>query len=85
MTAIIVMYRCLVESGLSFNAVTWYGNLSVKNRPQLARIVNAASKIMGAVQKQLCDLHLSVCRKSLSVLHHKAHPLHFCFQHLLSG
>ena len=25
------VYRCLVESVLSFSIVTWYGNLSVKN------------------------------------------------------
>ena len=80
------VYRCLVESVLSFNIVTWYGNLSVKNRARLARVVNTASKIIGVEQKQLCDLyHLSVCRMSLSILHDKTHPLNFCFQHLLSG
>ena len=79
------VYRCL-ESDLSFNIVTWYGNLSVKNRARLARVVNTASKIIGVEQKQLCDLyHLSVCRKSLSILHDKTHPLNFCFQHLPSG
>ena len=39
------VYRCLVESVLSFNIVTWYGNLSVKNRARLARVVNTASKL----------------------------------------
>ena len=80
------VYRRLVESVLSFNIVTWYGNLSVKNRAWLARVVNTASKIIGVEQKQLCDLyHLSVCRKSLSILHDIPHPLNFCFQHLPSG
>ena len=80
------VYRCLVESVLSFNIVTWYGNLSVKNRARLAPVVNMASKIIGVEQKQLCDLyHLSVSRKSLSILHGKTHPLNFCFQHLPSG
>ena len=80
------VYRCLVDSALSLNIVTWYGNLSVKNRARLARVVNTASKIIGAEQKQLCDLyHLSVCRMSLSILHDKTHPLNFCFQHLPSG
>ena len=79
------VYHCLVDSVLSFNTLTWYRNLSVKNRARLARVVNTASKIIGAVQKQLCDLfHLSVCRKSLSI-HDKTHPLNFCFQHLPSG
>ena len=63
------VYRCLVESILSFNIVTWYGHLSVKNRAPLARVVNTASKIIGVEQKQLCGLfHLFVYRKSLSIL-----------------
>ena len=45
------VYRCLVESVLSFNIVTWYGNMSVKNGARLARVVNTASKIIGAKQK----------------------------------
>ena len=65
------VYRCLVESVLAFNIVTWYGH-------RLARVVNTARKIIGAAQKQLCDLfHRSVCRKSLSILHDKTHPLNF--------
>ena len=45
------VHRCLVESVLSFSIVTWYGNLSVKNRARLARVVNTVSKIIGATQK----------------------------------
>ena len=79
-------YRCLVESALCFNIVTWYGNLSVKNRAWLAPVFNTASKIIAAKQKQLCDLyHLSVCRKSVSILHDKTRPLNVCFQHLPFG
>ena len=47
------VYRCLVESVLSSNIVTWYGNLSVKNRVRLARVVTTASKIVGVDQKQM--------------------------------
>ena len=80
------VYCCLVESVLSFNIVTWYRNLSVKNRAQLARVINTASKIIGAKQKLLYDLyHFSGCRKSGSILHDKTHPLKKLFQHLLSG
>ena len=57
--------------------------MSVKNRARLARVVNTASKIIGVEQKQLREkFHLCVCRKSLSILHDKTHPLNFCFQHL---
>ena len=66
--------------------LVWKLNLSVKNRARLARVVNTASKITGAIQKQLCDLyHLSVRRKSASILHDKTPPLNVCFQHLPSG
>ena len=45
------VYRCLVDSVLSFNTVTRYGNLSDKDRARLARVVNTASKIIGDEQK----------------------------------
>ena len=48
--------------------------------------LSTSSKIIDAKQKQLCALyHLSVCRKSVSILHDKTHPLNFCFQYLPSG
>ena len=62
-------YHCLVESILTSNLVTWYRNLSLKNRAQLAWVINTASKIVGSTQKQLGDLFcLSVGGKSLSSL-----------------
>ena len=78
------VYRCLVEIVFSFNIVNWYGHLSVKNRAQLARVVNTASKIIAAEKAAVWSV-LSLCRKSLSILHDKTHPIHFCFQHLMSG
>ena len=38
----------LVESVLTFNIVVWYGNLGVKGKAKLARIVGMAGKINGA-------------------------------------
>ena len=76
------VYRCLVENVLSFNIVTWYGNLSVKNRARLARVVNTASKIIRAKQKQLCDLYhifLSVESHSRSAFVTKRMRLTFAF------
>ena len=78
------VYRCLVDSILSVYLVTLHENLSVENSFRPARVVNTDSKIVGSKQRQLCDLfHLSVRRKSLSVLLDKTHPLN-CFQHLPS-
>ena len=41
-------YCCLVEDILTFEI-----SVSVKNRARLARVVNTASKIVGAEQRQL--------------------------------
>ena len=43
-------HRGLIESILSFNIVTWYGNVNSKNRTKLARIVNIATKLIGREQ-----------------------------------
>ena len=48
--------RSLVQSILVFNIVTRYGNLTVKNRARLARVVSLAGKIIGSKQNQLSDL-----------------------------
>ena len=58
-------YRSLVESILSFNITAWYGNLSVKNKNKLSKIVNIAEKVIGKSQKQLCNIFDSaVLRKA---------------------
>ena len=46
-----LVYMGLIESVLSFNIITWYGNVSAKNKTKLARVVNAASKLIGNEQK----------------------------------
>ena len=48
-----MIYRGLVEDILSFNIVTWLGNITVKNKARLARIVNTVSKLIGRDQRQL--------------------------------
>jgi len=42
-----IIYKNLIESILTFNMAMWYGNLNVKGRSKLQRIVNLASKIQG--------------------------------------
>ena len=48
-----LVYRGLIESVLSFNIITWYGNVSAKNNIKRARVVNTASKLIGNEQKHL--------------------------------
>ena len=54
-----IVYKSLVESVLTFNIVVWYGNLGVKGKAKLARIVGMAGKTIGAKQDSLSDLYLT--------------------------
>ena len=50
-------YKGLIESVLSFNIITWYGNVSDKNKLKLARVINTASKVIGKEQKHLSSIY----------------------------
>ena len=50
--------RGLIESVLSFNIISWYGNVSAKNKVKLTRVVNTASKLIGNEQKHLSSIYL---------------------------
>ena len=78
-----LFYRCLIESVLSFNVITWYGNVSGKNKVKLARVVNTASKLIGNDQKQLPSIYKDALkRKSTQILYDPAHRLNQAFQKL---
>ena len=80
------VYRSLIESVLVFNIVSWYGNLTVKSKAKLVRVVSLAGKIIGSKQIQLSDLyHQAVTRKSFDILLDKTHPLNSEFEMLPSG
>ena len=79
------VYRSLIESILTFNIITWFGNLSVKDRARLSRVVKLAGRIIGSQQKQLPDLyHQAVYRKARKIRLDPTHPLHNSFQLLPS-
>ena len=81
-----IVYKSLVESVLTFNTVVWYGNLGVKWKAKLARIVGMAGKITGAKQGSLSDLYLTaVERKTARILDDAKHCLFSQFQKLQSG
>ena len=81
-----LVYRSLIESVLSFNIITWYGNVSGKNKVKLARVVNTASKLIGNNQNQLSSIYKDALkRKSTQILYDPAHPLNQAFQKLPSG
>ena len=80
------IYRSIVESIMTFNIITFYGYLSVKDKARLNRIVNIASKVVGQKQKGLNDLYQTVAqKKSKSIIKDSTHPLHNHFEILPSG
>ena len=74
-----LVYRSLIESVLSFNVITWYGNVSGKNKVKLARVVQNDQKQLSSIYKD------GLKRKSTQILYDPAHPLIQAFQKLPSG
>ena len=54
-----------IESVLSFSMLCWYGNLNVKDKASLTKIVKACGKIIGAKQSRLTDLYNRFVQKRL--------------------
>ena len=81
-----LVYRGLIECVLSFNIITWYGNVSAKNKIKPARIVNTATKLTGNEQKHLSSIYnAALNRKARQILYDPTHPLNDAFQKLPSG
>ena len=82
-----MIYRSLVESILTFNIVTFYGHLTVKQKNRLNKIVNIATKFINLKQKSLNDLYQQAIskKKRRSIINDPTHPLHSCFEIMPSG
>ena len=63
-----MIYRSLVESILTFNIVTFYGHLTVKQKNRLNKIVNIATKLINLKQKILNDLYQQAISKKAEAL-----------------
>ena len=70
-----IFYKSYIESVLSFSMICWYGNLNVKDKASLAKVVKAGDKIIGAKQSSLADLYNRfVHKKAESILSANGHP-----------
>ncbi len=85
--AIMKLFYCaFIESVLSFCMVTWFGNLSLKNRTALGQIVKWAGKLIGETQLSPEALYArQLQRLTGSILADRSHPLYGEFQILPSG
>ena len=83
---LVSVYRCCIESVLTFNIISWFGHLSVRDKTRLSRIVNICSKLVGVRFHDLEKIYTQALRrKSLLIMKDKSHPLHNHFQYLPSG
>lgn len=81
-----MFYRCFIESVISFSLVSWFSNLSLKNKNSLNQIVRWASKLIGQPQLNLEPLYNGqLLRLAGSILNDPSHPLYSEFQPLPSG
>lgn len=80
------VYQSLIESVLTFNIVSWFGHLGVRDKTKLNRVVKQGNKITGQAQTSL-TAHYSkaVCRVSHKIIEDKSHPLSCHFELLPSG
>ena len=85
-TVLVSVYRCCIESILTFNIVSWFGHISVRDKTRLTKIVNISSKIVGTKLKDLAELYNhALRRKGLSILRDPSHPLNDKLHYLPSG
>ena len=81
-----MVYRSLTESVLSFNIISWLGNLSEKCKKKLTMVIKQGIKITGREQLSLEDLYSrSATKKAVQIYSYPTHPLHPSFQMLPSG
>ena len=80
------VYKCLIESILMFNSVAWYGNLTVRDKSRLNKVVNVAGKVVGRKQKQPSELYNVIMKKKADrIVYDQSHPLNGSFELLPSG
>ena len=78
--ALSMLYHAHICSILRFSISAWFGNLILKNRNNLSKVVNAASKIIGVKEDPLVLLFEKGTLKTANkILKLKKHPLNLEF------
>ena len=79
-------YRCFIESILTFSFICWFGNLAMKSKNVLNRIVNVCGKVVGERQDCLRELYeRRVEKKARMVANDENHVLTHLYELLPSG
>jgi len=83
----LLFYQAILESIFEYGITSWYGNLTVQSKSQIARQIKIAMKIMG-VKNYLPPQKIyeqSVIRQAQKIVSDPTHILHPEFQLLPSG
>ena len=79
-------YCAAIESILTFSITVWYSSVCQKDKDQLERIVQTASKIIGSDMKPVASIHsLRSDHKVMAIVQDTLHPANHLFQPLPSG
>ena len=85
-TMLTLFYRAFIESVLTFCLVSWFGNVSLKNRNCLNQIVKWSCKVIGESQLYPESLYAKQLQRiGNSIVRDDSHPLNGEFQLLPSG
>ena len=81
-----LFYSAFIESIISFSIICWYGNLNIKDKNHLGRIVRTASKIAGVNFSSLDHVfQRQMLKKAKSIRMDSSHPLSSEYKLLPSG
>uniref|UniRef100_A0A3P9MZN2 Reverse transcriptase domain-containing protein n=1 Tax=Poecilia reticulata TaxID=8081 RepID=A0A3P9MZN2_POERE len=83
---LVSLYRCSIESILTYCICVWYNNSTAAQRKALQRVVNTAQKIIGCSLPSLEDLHSDRClKKAQLITKDTSHPGYSLFTLMPSG
>ena len=72
-----MFYKSCIQSVLTFSFISWFGNVSQKDKNKLQRVVNISSKITGLKQTSVTALYeKQVLRKANKIINDSTHHHH---------
>ena len=75
-TILSMFSQSCIQSVLTFSLICWFGNVSMKDKNKLQRVVNISSKITGIKQTSVTALYKKqVLRKANTIINENTHSL----------
>ena len=83
---LLLIYKSLIESILSFNVVTWHNYLNLRQKNKINGIIKMCSRIVGENGSSISQLYnISLKRKARQCTSDEKHPLYKMFERMPSG